>query len=184
MERLYEEMLSYNLEPGEVSDKAVAAAVATTGNWERGLKLLEKRQDSAEVIGNVARACAEGHQWQKVLELLEEAKGARLRPNLQFYEAALQSCKEGRQWQKSLDLLKEAQGRGFRGEALSSGYQSAMAACAAEEKWGVVHGLFEEMQKEMTADVESYRLAMEASHGLKCPGNTIELLRSAEEHPA
>ncbi|CAK9051556.1 Pentatricopeptide repeat-containing protein 10 [Durusdinium trenchii] len=72
VERLYEEMLSYNLEPGEVSDKAVAAAVATTGNWERGLKLLEKRQDSAEVIGNVARACAEGHQWQKVLELLEE----------------------------------------------------------------------------------------------------------------
>lgn len=78
-------------------------------------------------------------------------------------------------------LPQEAQGRGFRGEALSSGYQSAMAACAAEEKWGVVHGLFEEMQKEMTADVESYRLAMEASHGLKCPGNTIELLRSAEE---
>eukprot|EP00913_Durusdinium_trenchii_P005562 g5182.t1 len=72
VERLYEEMLSYNLEPGEVSDKAVAAAVATTGNWERGLKLLEKRQDSAEVIGNVARACAEGHQWQKVLELLED----------------------------------------------------------------------------------------------------------------
>eukprot|EP00913_Durusdinium_trenchii_P005563 g5183.t1 len=79
------------------------------------------------------------------------------------------------------DAEEEAQGRGFRGEALSSGYQSAMAACAAEEKWGVVHGLFEEMQKEMTADVESYRLAMEASHGLKCPGNTIELLRSAEE---
>eukprot|EP00435_Cladocopium_sp_Y103_P013343 s895_g3.t1 len=101
------------------------------------------------------------------------------RPNLQLYQAALKSCGDAGRWEDALQLLQEVQLRGFHPPV--DFYNSAMTACAAAQRWGDLHGLFEEAQNDNIADAESYRLAMEACNGLQCQNNVVELLQSAEE---
>ena len=77
-----------------------------------------------------------------------------------------------------IQVFQEVRLRGFQPSV--DFYNSAMTACAAAQRWGDLHGLFEEVQNDI-ADAESYRLAMEACNGLQCQNNVVELLRSAEE---
>ena len=76
---------------------------------------------------------------------------------------------------------QEVQQRGF--EPPVDFFNSAMAACAAAQRWGDLHGVFEQLQTWDAADAESYRLAMEACNELQCQNQVVELLRTAEEWP-
>ncbi len=75
--------------------------------------------------------------------------------------------------------LQEVQQRGFQPKV--EDFNSAMAACAAGQRWGDLHLLFEQVQNAEIANAESYRLAMEACNGLRCENNVVELLRTAQE---
>ncbi|CAK0862379.1 unnamed protein product, partial [Prorocentrum cordatum] len=52
-------------------------------------------------------ACKKGEQWQRVLSLLTEMRGAKVDPDVIAYSAGISACEKGEQWQRALALLRE-----------------------------------------------------------------------------
>ncbi|CAE8617339.1 unnamed protein product [Polarella glacialis] len=110
--RLLEEMMTRGPSPDLVAFNSAIAACEALGPSALGLG-----------------------RWQQALKLLAQLRAARLRPDAQSYNGALNACGGAGQWRTALLLVRELCRDGLRPDLLS--YAALVRACEKATRWQI-----------------------------------------------
>ena len=105
---------------------AAIAAAQTLGKPDEALALFEEMQ-SSQAVGqlDVGRV---GWDWRNALDLLAQARGARLPMRAAAFNEALGACVRARQWEAALALLEQMSSAGVPRDATTLGLAAQTAA--------------------------------------------------------
>jgi pentatricopeptide repeat domain-containing protein 1 len=135
-----------------------SSASTATRQWQKGiLQCLNraakfKMMDTRSVVyKGVIAACVRAQQWQRVVQLLEEAHAAGFRVDVATNTSLIAACASGGQYQTAVQLLQLLNERGIEPDAIT--YRAAIAACANCGEWQKAVQLFEEAKSVGKIDV-------------------------------
>ena len=104
---------------------AAIAAAQTLGKPDEALALFEEMQSQAVGQLDVGRV---GWDWRNALDLLAQARGARLPMRAAAFNEALGACVRAQQWEAALALLEQMSSAGVPRDATTLGLAAQTAA--------------------------------------------------------
>lgn len=129
-------------------------------DWQQALKLLAEMEERGIVPSEVTfsvtiKACGEGGQWRKALDLVECMRRREMPINLYVYNAAITAVSkaakqgsktgagDGQLWSEVKTLLEHMRLDGIEPDGFS--FSSAISCCGSEGRWEEALGLIDEM---------------------------------------
>ncbi|CAE8631934.1 unnamed protein product, partial [Polarella glacialis] len=134
---LFVEMQSLRILPHVQALTAIASACQSCGEWELALLMLHQAKTDKHVkldiviYNSVMTACANAGEWQRSLALYDELQTAGLVPTDVTCRVILAASRQAGSGELARGLLQDMQAS--RQQPDSSAYNSAMAACSAEQ---------------------------------------------------
>ncbi|KAG5178131.1 hypothetical protein JKP88DRAFT_350398 [Tribonema minus] len=137
---------------------AAISACALSGEWQRGVELLEGMLKGPHALPPSLLAF-NAACWRSTEGMLRGPHA--LPPSLLAFNAAMSACERARQWRKALQLLKQAEGLGLKPDVIT--YNTAISACAKGGQWNMALGLLATMRNQgVRPDRISYNAAISA----------------------
>eukprot|EP00953_Heterococcus_sp_UTEX-ZZ885_P033574 17450-Heterococcus_DN1.PRE.1 len=162
-----------------------SSASTDTRQWQKGILRCLDRAAKSKVIDSrsaaytgVIAACVHAQQWQRVVQLLEEAHAAGFKVDVTTYTSLITACASGGQYQTAVQHLQLLKERGIEPEAIT--YRAAIAACANCREWQKALQLFEEAKAVGKVDVYTYNAAAVACASSKQWQKAVELFMQME----
>jgi pentatricopeptide repeat domain-containing protein 1 len=146
---------------GLVLDSYFYTAAIEACDWSQALKLLDEMETygipPSEVAYSVTiKACGNGGQWQKALDLLESMRQKNMSINIYNYNAAISAiskaakqgiksnANDGHLWTEVMKLLSMMRSDGIEPDGFS--FSAAISCCGSEGRWQEALQLIEEMR--------------------------------------
>ncbi|CAJ1387737.1 unnamed protein product, partial [Effrenium voratum] len=159
----FQRMSTARITPDVVSFNATISSCRLDGQWPTAVSLLggmPGQTISPDVISYNATisSCDRKGNWQLALGLFEDMKRARLSPDLITFNALLSSCERVGQWQRCLRLLELQRSSRIDPDVMS--YSACVSASEKAQHWTLALRFFEDLQRNVQADVISYSAAV------------------------
>lgn len=159
--------------------------LATTGEWERCLELLEELKCSGTepnkaCYAHAMVACEKAEQYPLTTELLTEMQFRSLDPTVHCYNAAIDAYCKSSKWEHALELCQRMEQRKVL-PIVSGHYCSQIQGCKKSGKWQEAVRLMGSLKQHgVTPDVRSYENGMHVCLEADRPRKALALGRELE----
>ncbi|CAM9599295.1 unnamed protein product, partial [Hapterophycus canaliculatus] len=149
---LFEELQETDLAPNSIIFVSAIRAYGDKGNWQQAEKMLvEMKNDYGLELNRycysaVVKALANGGQWKRALEKLDEMRECGLSADPVVYTAAIGACEKYGQWEKALDTLSKLVSEKPPMHSLMWGYNAAISALGKAKQMEGVKDLLATMR--------------------------------------